>query len=75
MPLYNNESSKIGFLLIIQDTADPKRKETLDAFILDIKNHTTTLDNILQKAIQHQLDVEIKHVVEHDNVVREIIIK
>lgn len=75
MPLYNNESSKIGFRLIIQDTADPTRKETLDAFILDIKNNTTTLDNILQKAIQHQLDVEIKHVVEHGNVVREIIIK
>lgn len=75
MPLYNNESSKIGFRLIIQDTPDPIRKETLDAFILDIKNHTTTLDNILQKAIQHQLDVEIKHVVEHGNVVREIIIK
>lgn len=75
MPLYNNESSKIGFRLIIQDTADPTRKETLDAFILDIKNNTTTLDNILQKAIQHQLDVEIKHVVEHDNVVREITIK
>lgn len=75
MPLYNNENSKIGFRLIIQDTPDPARKETLEAFILDIKNNTTTLDNILQKAIQHQLDVEIKHVVEHDNVVREIIIK
>lgn len=75
MPLYNNENSKIGFRLIIQDTSDPIRRETLDAFILDIKNNTTTLDNILQKAIQHQLDVEIKHVVEHDNVVREITIK
>jgi hypothetical protein len=75
MPLYNNENSKIGFRLIIQDTSDLTRRETLDAFILDIKNNTTTLDNILQKAIQHQLDVEIKHVVEHDNVVREITIK